>query len=367
MISFLDLKKINARHAEAFMAASKRVIESGWFINGEQKKLFEEDFAKYCGVKHCVGVGNGLDALKLLLKAYQHTGKLHAGDQIIVPANTFIATFLAITDLGFVPIPVDPDPQTYCITSEGIERVFTNKVKAVMLVHLYGQMVYDEALHRLLNQSGVLVFEDAAQAHGATVLYGRAGTLGHGAGFSFYPGKNLGALGDAGAVTTNDEQIAQIVRTLGNYGSAEKYVHVYEGVNSRLDELQAAFLREKLPLLDADNNRRRAIAKAYVQGMNNPAISLPAYPENGQAHVWHLFVIRTKDRLRLQKFLAQRQVQTLIHYPIAPHQQEAYVRFNEWSLPVTEAIHREVLSLPISPVMTDDEVNQVIDAVNAYR
>ena len=364
-VPFLDLKKINLRHAEAIERAVKRVLESGWFILGKEVKAFEQEFAEYCGTRHCIGVANGLDALTLILEAYKIQGVLSEGDEVIVPANTYIATILAVSHARLKLVPVEPDIHTYNIDPKEIEKNLTSRTRAIMPVHLYGRVAEMERIWEIARKHGLKVIEDAAQAHGAVYIGKKAGALGDAAGFSFYPGKNLGALGDGGAVTTDDDELERIIRAFRNYGSEVKYVNLYKGVNSRLDELQAAFLLEKLRTLDADNKNRKQIGKYYREHIQNDSIVLPVV-SNEEGHVFHLFVIRTHERDRLQKYLKQQGVQTLIHYPIAPHKQVAYKGWQHLSFPKTEKIHAEALSLPISPVMVDQEVRHVVEAINTY-
>ena len=365
MVSFLDLKKINGRFEDELQVACQRVIESGWYIQGQEVKAFESEFAAFCGAENCIGVGNGLDALILILEGYKTMGVIAVGDEIIVPANTYIATILAISSAGLVPVLVEPDAFSFNLNGSLIEEKLTSKTKAIMVVHLYGRVADMEQILNLANKYDLKVIEDSAQAHGAYFGKSRTGTIGDAAGFSFYPGKNLGALGDAGAVTTNDDELAKVIRALANYGSSEKYVHKYKGINSRLDELQAAILRVKLHHLNSDTQRRSTIAARYIKEINNPSIVLPL-PEQSNNCVWHLFVVRCADRDRLQQYLVSMEIHTLIHYPTAPHNQQAYSEFSDHSYPITEAIHRETLSLPISPVLTDDEVRLVIEAVNSF-
>jgi len=365
MVSFLDLKKINGRFEDELQAACQRVIESGWYIQGKEVEAFESEFSAFCGAKHCVGVGNGLDALILILEGYKAMGIIELGDEIIVPANTYIATILAISSAGLIPVLVEPDESSFNLDGALIEAKITPRTKAIMVVHLYGRIADMKPVLALADKHGLKVIEDSAQAHGAYFGEKRAGSIGDAAGFSFYPGKNLGALGDAGAVTTDDDELATVIRALANYGSSEKYVHKYKGVNSRLDEIQAAILRVKLHHLNSDTQRRSAIAARYIKEINNGAITLPL-PEKSNNCVWHLFVIRCTERDRLQQYLESLSIHTLIHYPTAPHNQGAYSEWSEHSYPVTEAIHRETLSLPISPVLTDDEVSLVIEAVNSF-
>ena len=370
MVSFLDLKKINQLYREELIEAVARVIDSGWYIQGTEARNFEEEFARHCGSEHCVGVANGLDALTLTLRAWKELGKLKEGDEVIVPANTYIASILAITENRLKPILVEPDPATYNLSPEKVAVAITPDTKAIVAVHLYGQLAPMPELMKLAEEHNLLVLEDSAQAHGASIEGRKAGNWGHASGFSFYPGKNLGALGDAGAVTTSDTELAQTIRALGNYGSHKKYENLYQGVNSRLDEIQAAMLRVKLKHLDAETERRKSIALAYAQGIQNPVIRQPIPASSSltslESHVFHLYVVRTEKRQALQEHLSAAGIQTLIHYPIPPHQQQAYKAWNERRFPISEAIHREVLSLPISPVMTDEEVAAVIRACNAF-
>ena len=362
MIKFLDLHKINERFRTEIDSRIKQVLDSGWYLLGEQDKTFEKHFAEYCGVKHCIGCANGLDALNLIIRAYG----FGAGDEIIVPANTYIASILAISENGCTPVLVEPDIETYNIDPNLIEEKITDKTKAILVVHLYGQAVKMEKIWHLAQKYNLKVIEDSAQAHGAIYQGKRTGNLGDASGFSFYPGKNLGCLGDGGAVTTNDDELAARVRAIANYGSQKKYHNIYKGVNSRLDEIQAAVLVVKLKHLDADNARRREIARYYRDNIKNPEIILPQTVDEA-SHVWHVFVVRVKNREKFQQHLADSGIQSLIHYPIPPHKQEAYREWNELSFPVTEMIHREVVSLPISPVMTDTEVEKVTVAINNFN
>lgn len=366
-VKFLDLQKINKQYEPELSTAIHEVVASGWYILGKQVQQFEQAFAEYCGVEYCLGVANGLDALILILNGYIELGQLQQGDEVIVPANTFIATVLAVSERGLKPVFVEPNPITFNIEPTAIEAAITPKTKAIMPVHLYGQAVDMPAIMDLAEQHQLLVIEDAAQAHGAYAQDKRVGNWGHAAGFSFYPGKNLGALGDAGAVTTNDPELAQVVKTLRNYGSEKKYHNQYIGINSRLDEIQAAALSVKLKYLDADTQKRRAIAARYNQEINNAAIQLPQWDRDKVGHVFHLYVIRTANRAHLQAYLEEKGIQTVVHYPIAPHQQAAYKAYHHLSLPLTEQLHQEVLSLPISPVLTTAEVDYVIQSLNAYE
>ena len=372
MIKFLDLQKITAQYAGELKQAATEVIDSGWFLQGERVKTFEQQLKDYLAVKHVVTCANGLDALRLILKAYIELGIMSEGDEVIVPANTFIASVLAITDNRLKPVFVEPDIQTYNINISQIEQAITPKTRAIMVVHLYGRTCWSEELESIAKKYCLKIIEDNAQAIGAYHFYNngtsrRTGSLGDAAGNSFYPGKNLGALGDSGAVTTNDDDLAKIVCALANYGSNEKYVNKYQGLNSRMDEIQAAFLSVKLKYLDAENDFRRDIANYYVEHIKNEKIILPLLPENRRSHVHHLFVIRTEERSRLQAYLGANRIQTLIHYPIPPYKQEAYREWNHWSLPVTEIIHNEVLSLPISPVIEDREIEKIAELVNKYK
>ncbi|WP_044411485.1 DegT/DnrJ/EryC1/StrS family aminotransferase [Thiomicrospira microaerophila] len=370
MIQFLDLKGINAQYREELILAVTDVIDSGWYIQGSQVNAFEQEFADYCGTKHGIGVANGLDALILILRAYKALGKLKEGDEVIVPANTYIASILAITENRLKPILVEPNEHTYNLDPSLIEQAITPNTKAILAVHLYGQLADMPAINTIAQKHNLLVIEDAAQAHGAQIDGRKAGNWSDAAGFSFYPGKNLGALGDAGAVTTHDDQLAQTLRALGNYGSHKKYENLYQGINSRLDEIQAALLRVKLKHLDTETKRRQQIATMYIEGIKNDAIVLPltrtASPLTRTDHVWHLFVIRTPHREKLQTYLAGQGIQTLIHYPIAPHQQQAYKQWSNQNLPITQAIHQQVLSLPISPTMTDQQVHAVCQSLNHF-
>lgn len=366
MIKFLDLQKVNLVYQQEIEERLLNTFRSGWYLLGNEVKLFEEHLAGYIGTKHAIGVANGLDALRLILKAYMEMGIMKEGDEVIVPANTYIATILAITDNHLKPVLVEPDINTYNIDISKIEEKITHHTKGVIIVHLYGRVCWSKELEVLARKHHLKIIEDNAQAIGAEWEDIKTGNLGDAAGFSFYPGKNLGALGDAGAVCTNDEELAKAVRALANYGSSKKYVFDYQGLNSRLDEIQAAVLDVKLKYIDADNTRRRKIAKRYIAEIKNLKITLPVNPENELEHVWHIFVIRTENREKLQTYLTENGIQTLIHYPIPPHKQKCYADWNELSFPITEKIHNKVLSLPISPVMGDEEVSRVIDFLNRY-
>jgi dTDP-4-amino-4,6-dideoxygalactose transaminase len=365
MIQFLDLKKINEPYETPFQEKLKSVLEKGWYILGNEVNAFETNFANFCGAKYCIGVGNGFDALVLIFKGYIQIGKLQKGDEVIVPANTYIASILAILEVDLIPVLVEPKLETYNLNPDLIQEKITSKTKAILAVHLYGQLAEMNVINEIGHLNNLLVIEDAAQAHGAISEYGNSGNVSNAAAFSFYPGKNLGALGDAGAVTTNDDALAKVIQSLRNYGSEKKYHNDCIGVNSRLDELQAAFLNVKLPNLDAENNIRKAIAKRYLSEIKNNKITLP-YWDLSKNHVFHLFVIRTDNRVGLQQYLLENGIQTMIHYPIAPHQQKAFEGWNNLSFPITEKIHNEVLSLPMSPVLTMGEVDFIIETLNNY-
>lgn len=365
MIKFLDLQKINQQYEVAFEEKLKAFMQKGWYILGDEVKAFETNFANYCGTKYCIGVGNGLDALVLIFKAYIQLGKIKKGDEIIVPANTYIASILAILEADLVPVLVEPILETYNLDPNKIQEKITPKTKAILAVHLYGQLADMNSINEIAVKNNLLVIEDSAQSHGAISGNKKAGNLGNASGFSFYPGKNLGALGDAGAITTNDDELAKMLFSLRNYGSEKKYVNDFIGVNSRLDELQAGFLNIKLPNLDNENRVRKEIAKRYLSDIKNEKIILPFY-DNSENHVFHVFVVRTKNRDELQEFLLANNIQNLIHYPIPPHKQKALSFLENLSFPITEKIHNEVLSLPISPVMTKDEVDFVIEILNKY-
>ena len=362
MIKFLDLEKVNNRFRDKIDIRIKTILDKGWYLQGEEDKTFEEHFANFVGTKYCIGCANGLDALNLIIKAYG----FKEGDEIIVPANTYIASILAISENGVTPVLVEPSLDTYNINPDLIEEKITSKTKAIMVVHLYGQAVQMEKIWELAKKYNLKIIEDSAQGHGAIYKGRKTGNLGDASGFSFYPGKNLGCMGDGGAVTTNDEELANKIRALGNYGSHKKYCNIYKGVNSRLDEIQAAVLDVKLPHLDKDNQRRREISKYYRENIKNPLIILPkTYDES--AHVWHVFAVRTKNRDNFQQYLKDNDIQTLIHYPTPPHKQQAYKEWNHLTFPITEEIHKTIISIPISPVMTDEEVQYVVDKINAYK
>ena len=365
MTPFLDLKAINAQYRDELVDACSRVIDSGWYIGGSELEQFEQQFSNYCGTKYAIGVANGLDALILTLRAWKELGKLKDGDEVIVPSNTYIASILAISANNLTPVLVEPSVDSFNIDPKEIEMAITSKTKAILPVHLYGQLADMPAIMDIAKHHELLVLEDSAQAHGASFDGKRAGSWGDASGFSFYPGKNLGALGDAGAITTNDKELANTLRALRNYGSHEKYKNLFQGVNSRLDEIQAAMLNVKLSYLENEIAHRRKVANTYLEGIDNKAIILPT-KEHDSAHVWHVFVIRCERRDELQKYLADNGVQTLIHYPVPPHKQQAYKEWNELSYPVSERIHAEVLSLPISPLVTIDEVNKIVKICNDF-
>ena len=362
MIKFLDLNKINQPYENAFQNKLKSVLDSGWYILGEEVKLFERNFANYCQSKYCIGVGNGFDALTLIYKAYIQLGKMQKGDEVIVPANTYIATILSIIQADLVPVLVEPKLETYTINPDLIQDKITSKTKAILAVHLYGQLAELVSINKIAKINNLIVVEDAAQSHGAILNNSKSKNT---QAFSFYPGKNLGALGDGGAVVTNDDQLAEVLFSLRNYGSEVKYYNDFIGVNSRLDELQAAFLNVKLPNLDSDNQHRKTIANRYLSEIKNDKIMLPFW-DFSDNHVFHLFVIRTPKRSELQDYLKQNGIETILHYPVPPHKQKAFKNWNHLSFPITEKIHNEVLSLPISPIMTADEVDFVIQKLNAW-
>lgn len=389
MIKFLDLQKINSRYAYELKQAAAEVIDSGWYLLGERVKRFEANLAAYLGVKHAIGVANGLDALRLILKAYIEMGMMKEGDEVIVPANTYIATILAITDNRLKPVLVEPDIHTYNLDISLIEQHITPRTRAIMVVHLYGQVCWSEELEHIAKKYNLKIIEDNAQAIGACYIppqrsanlpfnpyplsFPKTGSLGDAACNSFYPGKNLGALGDSGAVTTKDDQLAEVVRALGNYGSRQKYVNEYQGLNSRLDEIQAAFLDVKLKYLDAENQRRREIAQYYCEHISNPDVILPINTSSNQYittslnHAFHLFVIRHPRRDDLQKYLTENGIQTLIHYPIPPHRQKAFKDWNKISLPITEKIHADALSLPMSSILLNGEAEFIVNKINIFK
>ncbi|MCH2033311.1 MAG: DegT/DnrJ/EryC1/StrS family aminotransferase [Tenacibaculum sp.] len=370
MVKFLDIKAINHSFEPELSNVVKEVVESGWYLLGNQVKAFENEYKNYIGSDFCIGVGNGLDALRLIFKAYIEMGLMKEGDEILVPANTYIASILAITDNNLVPVLVEPNEVTYNIDASKLEEKITDRTKGIMIVHLYGQNAMDADIQQVVEKYDLKLVEDNAQASGAYYGDVRTGNLGDAAGHSFYPGKNLGALGDGGAVTTNDEDLAKTIRAIANYGSNKKYVNIYQGLNSRLDEIQAAVLNLKLQRLDEDNQRRIEIAEFYNKNITNSKFVLPNSTvfHNGKTnHVWHLYVVRTENRDEVQKHLLENDIQTLIHYPIPPHKQQAYSDLNHLTFPITERIHEEVLSLPVSPVMSEEEITKVVQVMNSIK
>lgn len=366
MIKFLDLQKINLSYQQEIEERLIRTFRSGWYLLGNEVKTFEDNLKKYIGCQYVIGTANGLDALRLIFRAYIELGVMQEGDEIIVPANTYIASILALSDNRLTPVLVEPHPNTFNIDIDKIEEAITEKTRAIFIVHLQGRVVFDEKLRYLAEKYNLKIIEDNAQAIGAQWKGTKTGNLGDAAGFSFYPGKNLGALGDAGAVSTNDEVLANTIRAIANYGSNEKYVNLYKGLNSRLDELQATALDVKLQYIDRENNLRREVAKRFIKEIKNPKIILPENPKDEKEMVWHLFVIQCSERDKLQNYLTENGIQTLIHYPIPPHQQKAYKEYGHLSFPITEKMSRESLSLPISSVLTDDEVNKIIQVINKF-
>ncbi|MBL7227181.1 MAG: DegT/DnrJ/EryC1/StrS family aminotransferase [Pseudomonas sp.] len=371
MIKFLDLKSVNDLCRDELVTACARVVDSGWYIGGKELQTFEQEFAQYCGVEHCIGVANGLDALVLVIRAWKELGLLAEGDEVLVPSNTYIASILAISENGLTPVLVEPDPKTFNICPVNAKAAITSKTRMILPVHLYGRLADMPKIMELARAHDLLVLEDSAQSHGATLDGKKAGSWGHASGFSFYPGKNLGALGDAGAVTTNDEFLAKTVRALGNYGSHEKYKNIYRGINSRLDEMQAACLSVKLKYLDKQTAHRREIAGLYGQLISNPAITLPVgaafNASSNDSHVWHVYTVLCAHRDALQAHLGAQGIQTLIHYPIPPHFQQAYADLKEQKLPISVQIHEQILSLPIGPTLSFEEARVVIDACNSFR
>ena len=366
MIKFLDLQEINLKFGEELREAANRVIDSGWYLMGKELESFEQNYATFCGTKYALGVANGLDALRLIFKAYIELGVMQKGDEVIVPANTYIASVLAISDNGLIPVFVEPNINTYNLNSALLEKAITQKTRAILTVHLYGQNSIDEQMLVICKEHNLKLVEDSAQSHGAIWNGKVMGSIGDAAGHSFYPGKNLGALGDAGAVTTNDETLSKTIEALRNYGSHKKYENIYQGLNSRLDEIQAAFLNVKLKYIQNDILERRRVANYYLDNIKNPGIILPeVLTEEG--HVWHLFVIRSSNRDELQEFMNKNGIQTLIHYPIPPHKQNAYKEYKNLSFPITERIHNEVLSLPISPVMNRNEIEKITEVLSCFH
>lgn len=366
MIKFLDLKAVTAMHADEISAAVQRVVNGGWYLQGNENKEFTEEYARYIGTRYCVGCGNGLDALTLILRAYKEMGRLHDGDEVIVPANTYIATILAITENNLTPVLVEPRIDTYLIDDRLIERAITSRTRAIMIVHLYGLCAYTERINEICHNHNLLLIEDNAQAHGCRYNDRLTGSLGNAAAHSFYPGKNLGALGDGGAVTTDDEELANMIGALGNYGSERKYVFQYKGRNSRLDEIQAAVLRVKLKYLDTDNALRRSIAMQYIEHIDNPLLTLSS-TDYCHSSVHHIFPVLCSERDRLQQHLLNQGIQTMIHYPIPPHRQQCYADMGLLSLPITERIHREELSLPLNPTLQQEEIERIIEAANSFK
>ena len=364
MIKFLDLQKINEQYSTEFKEVFDKVLKSGWFILGKEVEKFETEFAAYCGTKYCLGVANGLDALILIIEGYKKLGIMNEGDEIIVPSNTYIASILAISKAGLVPVLVEPDSKTFLIDPTKIEEKISSKTKVILPVHLYGRLCDINEIKKFADKYNLKIIEDSAQSHGAILNGKRSGNLGDASGFSFYPGKNLGALGDAGAITTNDKELADTIKALRNYGSHKKYENLYQGINSRLDELQAGLLCVKLKYLDEETNIRRRIAERYNAEITNSKITLPQLPKDRNEHSWHLYVIQTAERETVQEYLHEKGIQTIIHYPIPPHKQKAYKEWNDLSFPISEKLHNEVISLPISPVMTHAEVSKVIESVN---
>ncbi|OAT27209.1 UDP-4-amino-4-deoxy-L-arabinose--oxoglutarate aminotransferase [Buttiauxella ferragutiae ATCC 51602] len=368
MINFLDLKKINAQYRTEIVDAMTRVLDSGWYIMGTELAKFEKAFSQYCGVKHCIGVANGLDALVLVLRAWKEMGLVKNGDEVIVPSNTYIASILAITENGLKPVLVEPDENTFNISTENIIKNISDKTKVILPVHLYGLACPMAEINEIAKKHNLLVLEDCAQAHGAEINGKKVGSWGNAAGFSFYPGKNLGALGDGGAITTDDDELATTLMALRNYGSHIKYENKYIGVNSRLDELQAAILNIKLNYLEQENCKRRAIADQYLAGISNISVILPTIPEDPLTHTWHLFVIKATDRTKLQEFLSiKNDIQTLIHYPIPPHKQSAYVQYKDLNLPISEKLHNQVLSLPMDPTLSSEKILKIIEKINSFN
>ncbi len=366
MIKFLDIQKITESHSTEIHQAVKRVIDSGWYLLGDEVDRFQKNYADFIGSKFCIGTANGLDALRIILRAYIEMGIMKEGDEIIVPANTFIASILAITDNRLKPVLVEPDLNTYQINDSIIESHITPQTRGIMIVHLYGQCAYTDNIGHICNKYNLKLIEDNAQSVGAKFKDKRTGSIGEVAGHSFYPGKNLGAFGDGGAITTNDKELAETIKSLANYGSAKKYYFDYKGCNSRLDEIQAAILDVKLKYIYVDNNRRQEIAQFYINNIRNKDVILPSISDM-DSHVFHLFVIRSSKRDELMEYLNDNGVQALIHYPVPPHKQKAYKEWESMSLPVTEKIHREVLSLPISPVLTNAEATKVVELVNSFN
>tara|TARA_B100000315_G_C14505323_1_gene554316 strand:- start:205 stop:1323 length:1119 start_codon:yes stop_codon:yes gene_type:complete len=365
-IPFLDLSRVNFHHKKSFIEAMSKVIESGNLILGNAVTEFESQFAEYCGVKYAIGTGNGLDSLILIIRAYKEMNILKEGDEILVPANTYIASILAVSECGLIPVFIEPNIESYNINDDLIEEKINSKTKAIMIVHLYGQISFTKKLKRIATKYNLKIIEDCSQAAGALFHGKKSGSLGHAAGFSFYPTKNLGGLGDAGAVTTSDSELARIIKSLRNYGSTTKYLNEFKGINSRLDEIQASILLIKLKYLDRDNNLRKKIASNYIQTIMNNRLILPIY-RNNECHVWHLFVLRTKKRDEFGDYLKHHGIGTLIHYPIPPHKQKAYSEFNEIKYPITEEIHKTTISLPLNVYLDDKEIVRIVQTCNGYE
>lgn len=365
MIKFLDLQKVTQKYSDEIHGAVARVVDSGWYLQGAENERFENNYAAYVGAAHAVGCANGLDALIWIFRAYMEMGVMRPGDEVIVPANTYIASILAISENGLVPVLVEPDIRTYQLDDSKIESKITDRTKAILIVHLYGQCAYTHKIGTICKEHGLKLIEDNAQAHGCLFDGRKTGSLGDAAGHSFYPGKNLGALGDGGAVTTNDSELARIVRAIANYGSTKKYVFEYIGRNSRLDEIQAAILDVKLNYLDQDIAERKKVAAYYIENIKNKAVQVPVV-NDWDAHVFHIFPVRSERRDELQRYLMQNDIQTIIHYPIPPHKQACYPEWNHLSFPVTEQIHAQELSLPMSPVMSPEDVKRVVEVINRF-
>ena len=372
MIKYLDLKAINSLHDAELRAAVNRVMDSGWYLKGEATQQFEQHYADYIGTKYCIGCGNGLDALTLIFRAYIEMGVMAPGDEVIVPANTYIASILAITECGLKPVLVEPSIETLQIDDTLIEQAITPRTRAIMIVHLYGRCAYTDRIGDICRNHGLKLIEDNAQSHGCTYLTPhsplltprKTGSLGHAAAHSFYPTKNLGALGDAGAVTTDDKSLAEVIRSIGNYGSSRKYVFDYKGRNSRIDEIQAAILDVKLRYLDVENQKRKQIAAIYINKVNNPLIRIPQCDDRDC--VWHIFPVLCEQRDRLQQYLKDNGVETQIHYPVPPHKQRCYSEWNHLSFPITERIHREELSIPCNQAKKNEEVDEIINLLNSF-
>lgn len=365
MVKLLDLQKITAMHRDEYDMAIRSVLDAGWFLQGHANQQFESDYAQYVGTKHCVAVANGLDALKLIIRGYKELGVFHDGDEIIVPANTYIATILAITDNNLVPVLVEPTWEHLEIDIDKVEEAITPKTRGVMTVHLYGRIAYNDKLSAICKSHGLKLMEDCAQSHGCEWNGRKTGALGDAAAHSFYPGKNLGAFGDAGAITTDDEDLAGVIRALANYGSQKKYVFRYVGMNSRMSEIDAAVLDVKLKYLDEDNKKRQQLADYYYTHISNPLIALPKRIADDN-NVYHQFPIFCERRDELQAYLTEHGIQTLIHYPIPPHKQECYRQWNSRLYPITEKIHAQELSIPMNQSITEDEATEVVERLNSF-